>query len=221
MSTNNRPEVLVDKTVTHFLFPPSTVQQETPHSSRTPSLAVCYHDEISLPAETAETAMRAKPTYRRQVSLGTSPSAMHITQCLLDTGARLNLANMTLIPQPGQYRTNQESFSKLRTVSKQKPPVESKIIIHTGSGSRCVRLWIDVIPDLAIHMSLNTSFTDQCIRGVFPFKRKVIPRHSHPVGTLSIHQQQQRPVTSQEAMPVDKSTLIDRAWKSAIPNRIA
>lgn len=128
---------------------------------------------------------KRQPTYRCQTSFGTSPVAMLIPQCLLNTGAGLNLVNRTLIPKTWAHRIQRESLPKLQTATEQPLHVKEKILLHVRFEYLCVEAWFGIVFNLAVDIFISTSFIDKLIRGIFPSKRKVVSWHSDSVAILS------------------------------------
>lgn len=81
-------------------------------------MAICYQEELQLPTKASELAMSAKPAYRCRASFEILPTAVQITQCVRDTGARLNLIKNTLFLQSWVLRIQRGSLLKLRTAAK-------------------------------------------------------------------------------------------------------
>lgn len=64
--------------------------------------------------------------------------------------------------------------------------VEGAVPLFAGMGDLRGRAWFGVFKSLAVDVLLATSFTDRCIRGVSPSKRKIFPLHSLPVAIISM-----------------------------------
>lgn len=129
----------VDKAVTRFWFPSTKVQHEKHRSSRTPPSTICNYEERPIATDTSKIEICAKTTCRCQISLGISPSAVHITQYRLDTEGGINFVNKTLIPQLWKNHIQRRSLPRLRTAAKQPLHIEGKIALHVRFGPLCVR----------------------------------------------------------------------------------
>lgn len=146
--------------------------------------AICYHKELPVPANTSETTVGAKPTYRCQVSIGILPAAFHLTLFPLDTKAGLNLVNKTLVSQTCEHRIQRGSLPKLGTATKQPLHDKGNLLFYVRSEFFSVRVYFVLVCDLATKMLLGTSFIDGFICGVFLSISKAVPWHSHLLAVL-------------------------------------
>lgn len=85
---------------------------------------------------------------------------MHITQCLLESGAELDLVNKKLIFQLWKHCNQRGLLPDLQTATKQPLCVEDEMLLSVRFRSLCVRVWLGVVPDLAVDMLLSTSSFD-------------------------------------------------------------
>lgn len=76
------------------------------------------------------------------------------------------------------------SFTSLRTATKQLLTLDSFILLNLRLSGLQTRAWCGVAPLFAVNLLLGTPFIDSCIRGIFPSERKILPWQSHPVAIL-------------------------------------
>lgn len=59
------------------------------------------------------------------------------------------------------------------------------VLLSNGIGDPQVRDWFGIAENLAVNILLRTLLIDQCIRGVFPTKRKIFSWHSWLVANIT------------------------------------
>lgn len=155
--------------------------QEPFHNPKEPTVSYLFLRWAPLPTDTSNIAICTKPTYRCRVYLEILHIAMHVTHCFLETGARLNFVNMTLITQPWQHCIQRVFPPELLRGTKHPLHIEDKLMLHIRFGFFCVKARLSVVFDLVVDMHLVTLIMDRFIRGILSSKPIVVPRNSHKV----------------------------------------
>lgn len=100
---------------------------------------------------------------------GTSPNLIKVSFCL---------NNGAIILSRSPLQTGEPQQSKQYTLGCIIPLLIEIVDIF-------VRACFGAVEDFAVHAHLGTSFIDNCIRGIFPFERKVVTCHSGLMRILS------------------------------------
>lgn len=74
----------------------------------------------------------------------------------------------------------------MTSANQQQITSEEVIQLHLRIDELCIRVWLGDVNKLAVDVLLDTSFVDQYTARIFPVKRKLITRHSHPVAILQL-----------------------------------
>lgn len=63
----------------------------------------------------------------------------------------------------------------LRTASREVVNVEGNVTLFVRIGDLLVRACFEIFENIPVDVLIGRSFIDQCIRGLFPTERKVVP----------------------------------------------
>lgn len=211
---------LVKKAVTHVLFPSVEVKKKEPCLSRTPLSATYCHEELPVAVDKSGSNVCAKAAYHCRVSLGISPSAMHITQWRFNSEIRQNLVSKAPITQPCKHYIQRELLQISQRATKYPLHVKIEILFHIRFGTLCLIVWYGVIPYPAAGMPLGTLLIDKYLCGIFPSKHNFVPWDLRPVVILSTYHHQW-PMPSQKAALPSKKMLCKHIEVPLIPIGVA
>lgn len=97
--------------------------------------------------------------------------------CITKTKFRLNLVNKSLMLRAWNHRIHRGKIPNLRKATKQPLHMNRKILLHERFGAQWVRLWLSIVPNLAVALILGTSFIDLLICNIFSSRGDIVPTH--------------------------------------------
>lgn len=164
-----------------------------------------------------EMAFFSKQMGKERIKVGLIKYVMHLTKCLVDTGAGQNLVNNDP-RQQWRKRTQQLPTPKLPTEMKQAMylSLDSILWLFRWEGYKSVH-GFSWLKKMAIEVLIGTTFTDRCIRGIFPMERRIVPLHSWSAAILSAAQRSQESIIILSTItPVNKdiTTAVSRVAKT-------
>lgn len=151
----------------------------------------------------------AKPTYKIQVQICISSNQLHQHIFLLDTGGDFNIAIRTTLREEWSARIRYLSVKNYKVQYTNLYDFLGTIVFSVRIGKLHNTVWLRMVHNMSVKVLLGTLFIDQCMRRIFPGKRRVV--HWHP----------DRYSSSYESLPKDNnhcrtsnhwSMFLHRAW---------
>lgn len=130
--------------------------------------------------------------YKLHISIGIHSHTLPPTECLLDTGAGLDLMNASLVHKVSTSFIKNTKLLRLLSAIIELIQFHKTILIHLRIENLVTRYWLEIVPNLAVSLLLETLFNDRFIRRLFPSKRKFVPWHSKPVAIFAAFHRQDR-----------------------------
>lgn len=86
------------------------------------------------------------------------------------------------MPKKKMVKQNRKSaIAQLRSSTEKPIALEGTMLLFGQKGGLCVRVWFEVVANLAVDIFLGASFVHRYIRGLFCSEKKVVAWHSSPV----------------------------------------
>lgn len=153
-----------------FLVLQSTTESRLVHPLEP---TVLLSEPFTFPMKPSDIAFTAMLIYKLSISFGTITTVMHTANCLLNTGAGVNLIHFSMVSRERTHHTKRDCPQTLCTAKKKTFAIE--IDPSTFLGYLYTRMWFGVGPHLLVDIFLATSFIDHFIREILLSGRKLAP----------------------------------------------
>lgn len=140
----------------------------------------CSRKEV-FQVKTTTVELLHKSTNEVAIKLVVSAQQLEPYTCLLDIGAGLNWVSKTLLKKEWRTNINTHQLPCICTAKKESISPDGTILLLIHTGDLSARVWYAIVQNLAVDISLGSSFINRQIQRIFPSERKVVPSHSSPV----------------------------------------
>lgn len=154
---------------------PATVKAKNVESETKDTL----DPEVLLGVLPTEVAFFDKPTYKVRIGIEVNKSALYSKTCLVDQSARPNNNRKNYRSLQWNYRIKSLYAPKAWTETKESFKVQGLILLAEKMGALQARMWFSVVERLARAILRSITYTDPCIRGLFPMDRKICQYIQH------------------------------------------